>query len=159
ADLAHLFTTRHFPAGRSPDNPAAPFATEPAAAIAKRAGLDGQPAAFLKQGHGATVIRADCGGFAGVGGVLLGERPGASIALFPADCLPIVLYDRRRRRLGAVHAGWRGTARSVAAIAAGAMLEDGGRPDDLIVAVGPSIGPCCYEVDRPVIDQLAAAFP
>jgi len=159
AGLAHLFTTRHFPGDRAPDNPAAPFAAPEAARLAARAGLDGEAAAFLRQVHGAAVVRAERGGLAGVGDALLSDRPRLPLAVFTADCLPVVVYDRAAGRLAVVHAGWRGTAQSVVRAAVTALVKAGSRPDALVAAVGPSIGPCCYEVDRLVIDRLAAAFP
>ncbi|HJR00364.1 MAG TPA: polyphenol oxidase family protein, partial [Methylomirabilota bacterium] len=76
-----------------------------------------------------------------------------------ADCLPIVLYDARAGRLAAVHAGWRGTVQSVARAAVGELAAVGSAAADLVVAIGPSIGPCCYEVDAPVIARFEAAFP
>jgi YfiH family protein len=157
--LAHLFTTRHFPGHRAPENPAAPFATPEAAALAARAGLDGIAAAFLKQVHGADVVRVAEGGFAGMGDALMSEQPALPLAVFTADCLPVVLFDRRSARLAIAHAGWRGTVRSIVPAAVAAMVAAGSRAADLVAAVGPSIGPCCYEVDRPVIDAFAATFP
>ena len=157
--LPHLFSTRHFPGDRAPANPAAPFATEPAATLAAEAGLDGREAAFLKQVHGAEVIRARQGGRAGTGDVLTTDQPGLPLTIFTADCLPVVVYDPRELRLAVAHAGWRGTVQSVARSAVLALVEAGSRADRLVAAIGPSIGPCCYEVDRPVIDRLAASFP
>lgn len=159
AGLPHLFTTRHFPGERSPENPAAPFATAPAAALAARAGLDGEAAAFLRQVHGADVVLAERAGLAGSGDVILGARSGLPLAIFTADCLPIVLYDPRARRLALVHAGWRGTVQSAARVAVEALVSAGSPADGLVAAIGPSIGPCCYEVDRPVVDRLSGAFP
>lgn len=159
AGLAHLFGTRHFPGERAPDNPAAPFATAEAARVAAAAGLDGYEAAFLKQVHGADVVRADKGGFLGAGDALLADRPAVPLAIFTADCLPLVIYDAEGGRLALAHAGWRGTAQSIARAAVAALVAAGSRRNALVAAIGPSIGPCCYEVDRPVIDRLAAAFP
>jgi YfiH family protein len=60
--------------------------------------------------------------------------------------------------VAAVHAGWRGTAAGVAAAAIGALARDfGSRPGDLVVAIGPAIGPCCYEVGSDLVDAFAAA--
>ena len=59
-----------------------------------------------------------------------------------------------RRAVAAAHAGWRGTAAGVARAAVGALLAGGSRPEDLVAATGPCIGPCCYEVG----DELRAAF-
>ncbi|MGH7398870.1 MAG: peptidoglycan editing factor PgeF, partial [Candidatus Rokuibacteriota bacterium] len=93
------------------------------------------------------------------GDALSTTRPGLPLVISTADCLPIVLYDARAGRLAAVHAGWRGTVQSVARAAVAELLAAGSAPADLVVAIGPSIGPCCYEVDAPVIERLAAAFP
>ncbi len=87
------------------------------------------------------------------------ERVGLPVAIFTADCLPIVVYDQRHRRLAVAHAGWRGTVEAAARVAVDALVKAGGQPDRFLAAIGPSIGPCCYEVDAPVIDPLAAAFP
>ena len=71
----------------------------------------------------------------------------AAVAVRVADCVPILLADETGRNVAAVHAGWRGTAKRVV-IAAVSMMQVryGVRPERLIAAVGPSIGPCCYEV-------------
>ena len=73
--------------------------------------------------------------------------------------LPVVLFDPRQRRLAAAHAGWRGTAQAVSPAAVMSLTRAGSAPEDLVVAIGPSIGPCCYEVDAPVIDRFEAVFP
>ena len=87
------------------------------------------------------------------------QGPGLPIAVFSADCVPLLIYDPDARRLAVVHAGWRGTAQSAARAAVLALVEAGGRSEEFLAAVGPSIGPCCYEVDKPVIARLDAAFP
>ncbi len=122
-------------------------------------GLAAEPAAFLKQVHGADVIRATAGGCVGNADVVMTDRPGLPIAVFSADCVPLLIYDPDGRRLAAAHAGWQGTAQSVARAAVEALVEAGGRPEGFLAAVGPSIGPCCYEVDTPVIARLHRAFP
>src|SRR5207249_1439998 len=88
--------------------------------------------------------------------------PGAQellVAVFSADCVPVLLYDPEGRRVAAVHAGWRGTVQGVAGAAVDALRNEGGEPEHFLAAIGPSIGPCCYEVDKPVIVRLDAAFP
>ena len=102
---------------------------------------------------------AERGGRVGTGDILVADRPGLLLAIFTADCLPIVIYDPLNRRLAVVHAGWRGTVQSVTRAAADALVSQGGEAEHFVAAIGPSIGPCCYEVDRPVIDRLAPAFP
>ncbi len=156
AGLPHLFTTRHFPGVGAPGSGAV-FTAEGGALLAPR-GLDAPPA-FAKQVHGADVLVAERAGHAGEADALLTERPGLPLAILTADCLPIVIYDPAGRRLAAVHAGWRGTVRSVARAAVDRLVEAGSNADGLLVGIGPSIGPCCYEVDAPVIDRLRVAFP
>jgi hypothetical protein len=156
--LPHLFTTRHFPGITSPSDPEPLFGPD-AMAILGRRGLGREPVAFLRQVHGADVVVASGPGRAGTADVLMTDRPGLPLAIFTADCLPIIIYDPTHRRLAVVHAGWRGTVQSVAREAARALIQAGSRAEDLIAVIGPSIGPCCYEVDRPVIDRLEAAFP
>jgi YfiH family protein len=134
--------------------------SEPLARLARRAsGLDGAPVAQPEQVHGDAVA---CIGPPGVpthgSRVLLGaadalitREPGVLLVMSFADCVPVFLYDPHTRALGLVHAGWRGTARGIAGKAVGTMGETfGTRPGDCLAAVGPSIGPCCYEVGADV---------
>jgi YfiH family protein len=155
--LPHLFTTRHFPGVARPTESRPPLGPEARALLGAR-GLAGEPA-FARQVHGAEVIRVVRGGFAGRADALTTSRAGVPLCISTADCLPIVVYDPRARRLAAAHAGWRGTVESIAPAAVAALVQAGSAPDDLVVAIGPSIGPCCYEVDRPVLERLEAAFP
>lgn len=155
--LPHLFSTRHFPGIARASEPRPPF--EPAAEpLLAALGLAGEPA-YARQVHGAEVIHAERGGLAGRADALATGRPGLPLCISTADCLPILLYDARAGHLAAVHAGWRGTVQSVSRAAVLALRAAGSAPEDLVVAIGPSIGPCCYEVDSPVIERLAAVFP
>jgi YfiH family protein len=158
AGVSHLFTTRYFPGVTPPADPSSPFGPEAVKLLAAH-GLAKAPVAFLRQVHGAEVARAEHGGLAGCGDVLVTERPGLPLAVFTADCVSIVVYDPRRRRLAAVHSGWRGTVEAAARAAVEALASVGGTPADFVAAIGPAIGPCCYEVDRPVIEPLSRAFP
>ncbi|HSL48775.1 MAG TPA: peptidoglycan editing factor PgeF [Candidatus Deferrimicrobiaceae bacterium] len=155
--LPHLFTTRHFPGVGKPTEPRPPFGPEAAPLLAARGLAPG--AAFARQVHGAAVLRVERGGLAGPADALATGRPGLPLAISTADCLPIVLYDARAGRLAAVHAGWRGTVQAVARAAVAELVAAGSAATELVVAIGPSIGPCCYEVDAPVIDRFEAAFP
>ena len=157
AGLPHLFTTRHFPGITGAGDEAEVFTPAARPFLAER-GLAAPPA-FLRQVHGAAIVVAERPGRLGEADALVTERRGLPLAVFTADCLPIVIYDPTRRRLATVHAGWRGTVQSVARAAVDRLVESGSDPDGLVVAIGPSIGPCCYEVDGPVIDRLRAAFP
>lgn len=83
--------------------------------------------------------------------ILLTDKPDRALLLRYADCTPVLLVDPRTRTVGVVHAGWRGTALRAAGTAVRAMAERfGTRPRDVAAAVGPAIGPCCYEVGRDV---------
>lgn len=77
-----------------------------------------------------------------------------------ADCVPILLADRRQHVVAAIHAGWRGTLARIAVKALGRMrMEFGTRPRDVVAALGPAIGRCCYEVGPEVAQAFAAQFP
>jgi YfiH family protein len=123
------------------------------------AGLDLTRAAFARQIHGADVLRASGGGFVGTADVIVTTARALPIAISTADCLALVLHDPEGGVLVVAHAGWRGTVKGVAAVAARLLVSAGGSPDRTHVAISPSIGPCCYEVDRAVVDPLRAAFP
>jgi YfiH family protein len=85
------------------------------------------------------------------GDALLTRTPGVALGVFTADCLPIFLYDPIQVAIGIVHAGWRGTAGGVAGKAVEKMGEIfQSKNSNILAALGPCIGPCCYEVDEPV---------
>jgi YfiH family protein len=94
----------------------------------------------------------------GEGDVLVSDDPGVALAVRSADCVPLLMADRQRGVVAAVHAGWRGTAAKAAVAAVDALSREfGTKPQDLVVALGPSIGPCCYEVGSDLVDAFAAA--
>jgi YfiH family protein len=80
------------------------------------------------------------------------------IAVGVADCLPILLLDPVKRVIAALHAGWKGTAGNIAAKGVESLVKifDSNK-SDILAALGPAIGPCCYEVDEPVKRAFAAA--
>jgi YfiH family protein len=83
---------------------------------------------------------------------------GLGVAVRAADCVPLLMADRATGAVAAVHAGWRGTAARVAPAALDALTREfGTRPSDVVTAIGPSIGACCYEVGSELVDAFAAA--
>jgi hypothetical protein len=86
------------------------------------------------------------------------DRVGPVLGAFAADCIPIVFADPVARVCGACHAGWRGTVAGVAANVIARMVELGAQPGDIRVALGPSIGPCCFEVGPEVVAEFRRAF-
>ena len=85
--------------------------------------------------------------------------PGLLLGVQTADCVPILLVDPRKHAVSAVHAGWRGTLSRIAEKAIGRMrLEFGSQPRDILAAIGPSIGPCCYEVGADLVTKFTAQF-
>lgn len=90
---------------------------------------------------------------------LITDEPGVCLTIFSGDCIPILLYDPVRRCIAAAHAGWRGTALGIAARAAEAMVRDYGcLPQNILAAIGPGIGPCCFETHADVPDGLRAGL-
>ncbi len=156
--VVNATTTRHFPAIGVASARPTPFAGEAAQMLAG-AGLPMDRVAWGWQVHGADVARVTAGGFAGRVDVLVTTTPGVPLAIFTADCLAIVLVDVEAPALAVAHVGWRGTVRGATQAAVAAIVAAGGRLERLRAAISPSIGPCCYEVDAPVIDAFTAAYP
>ena len=145
----HLFTTRQ-------------LALSPADERTLLEGIAASSLAMLTQvhGRGVVVIRdpARLPARTEPGDVLVSNHPGIAVAVRSADCVPMLVADRGTGAVAAVHAGWRGTSAGAAGAAVAALAREfGSRPADLVVAVGPSIGSCCYEVGSEVVDAFAAA--
>jgi YfiH family protein len=87
---------------------------------------------------------------------LVTDRVGPVLGAFAADCIPILFADPGARVIGACHAGWRGTVAGVAHNVVTRMVELGARAAEIRVALGPSIGPCCFEVGAEVVEAFRA---
>jgi hypothetical protein len=112
-----------------------------------------------RQVHGRAVARLRAGDEPlGEADAVVCDAPGARVAVVTADCVPILLASPGARAVAAVHAGWRGLAAGVIEAAVGALEELGVRGAELVAAVGPHVGVCCYEVDAPVLDALRRRF-
>ena len=110
---------------------------------------------MVRQVHGRRVLRVPPHSSDLEADALLTTEPGFGVAVRTADCVPILLADRERRGVAAVHAGWRGSAARIVEHAVHALCEAcGASPRDLVGVIGPHIQACCYEVDDPVRDQI-----
>ncbi|BCS35649.1 multicopper polyphenol oxidase [Luteitalea sp. TBR-22] len=117
----------------------------------------------LRQVHGVEAHThgvAPCDGTWPAGDLLATDRHDVALAIRTADCVPLLYADARGGAVAAVHAGWRGTV----AGASGRMVEImrarfGTAPADLVVAIGPCVGPDAYEVGQDVVDAFAATWP
>ena len=128
-------------------------------------GVDPAGLTFARQVHGASVdhvtLAARGRGASGTidhpdADALVTGEPNLPIATLAADCVPILLVDPERRVVAAAHAGWRGTATGVVEAAVTTLVERfGSRPASLLAGIGPSIGPCCYEVGEEVAAAVA----
>jgi polyphenol oxidase len=156
AGLAHVTTTRHCPGVTSPSERTGPFNADARETLAA-AGLDLGRVAYARQVHGADVARAT-GGFAGDADVLATAERGVPLAIFTADCLAITAWDAEAGALSVAHVGWRGTVKGAQQAGVTALRSMGAEPARLRVAIAPAIGPCCYEVDEPVIGDFTRAF-
>ncbi len=146
----HLFTTRQL------ELSSAAHVRELAAAVGAR------DVAMVTQVHGREVVVVRTGSSVPTprpeADVLISNAPDIAIAARAADCVPLLMADRERGVVAAVHAGWRGTAAGAAVAAVDALgREFGTSPSDLVAAIGPNIGPCCYEVGTDLVDAFAAA--
>src|SRR6185295_12818182 len=157
---AHLFTTRPWKLGSgASDN------TEGWREVAAAMDVDAGDLVRAHQVHGKSVVvvrrRGSSESAPGAGAglpdadILITRDPGAALAVQSADCVPILIADRKSGAVAAVHAGWRGLAASAPLAAVEALAREfGTRPEDLIAAVGPSIGAARYEVDTAVLSRF-----
>jgi len=118
------------------------------------------PLINLKQIHSAviwpfaSVPKEPCNGDAS-----LTNTPGLLLGVRTADCVPILLVDPKKRAVAAVHAGWRGTLARILEKAVGELVAKfKSHPSDLLAAIGPAIGPCCYEVGAELVIQFTSQF-
>jgi len=146
----HVFTSRNLE-----------FRQETLASDYARLGevLDVKPDDILRvnQVHGRTVVTIRPGENLAEppdADAIISVDPSRAVSVRVADCVPVLIADRQGRLVAAVHAGWRGTCAGVTTAALEAIKEEGVSASDLVAAIGPSIGPCCYQVD----DKVRTAF-
>ena len=171
APFRHGFTTRLGGVSAAPYDTlnlggkwgdAPPSVTENRRRVARAAGA---PLFVATQVHGAAIacVRAGAapGDLASVrADGLCSDREDVAVAVFVADCIPALIADARTGAFAAVHAGWRGTLAAVLPAGVRALADNfGARPADLRVALGPAIGPCCFEVGPEVVAAFEATMP
>ncbi len=179
--IAHAFGTRHGGVSREPyatlnlgmsvgDDPQA--VEENRRRFFERFGLQPSQVVRVKQVHGDGVLRVDESLMSQQGfprllldegyeyDALITNLHDLALVVTTADCLPLLIHDPVRGSVAAVHAGWRSTAKRIAARALEAMAAAYGTdPGNCRVAIGPGIRRCCFEVDAPVMDAMMAALP
>lgn len=145
--VRHFFGTRH-----RPDETALPTTSKRRIVVA------------VKQVHGTDALildRPPVEGqtFAGGWDALVTDQPDVLVTVRTADCVPVLMHDPVTRVVAAIHAGWRGAVAGIVPRTLAAMAERfGSDPQSVRVGIGPSAGPCCYEVDEPVLDRLRESF-
>jgi YfiH family protein len=153
---AHLFTTRHWPLGSTPTGSGDDVAWDD---VARAMAVDIPQLVRVHQVHGAGVaIGPNASQSRPTADIIVANDPALALAIQAADCVPLLIADRRSGAVAAAHAGWRGIAARVPALAVDALAREfGSRRSELVAAVGPSIGACCYEVGIEVRDRFAQA--
>jgi YfiH family protein len=130
------------------------------AALAALAGVPHGALRLLHQVHGRAIVHADPLASAPrpTADGIVTDDPSMALVVRVADCAPLLVADSRRGVVAAVHAGWRSTMQSIGPAAVEALSHRfGSVPADLVVAIGPSLGPCCGEMGEEVVDAFRAA--
>ncbi|MEN6519888.1 MAG: peptidoglycan editing factor PgeF [Armatimonadota bacterium] len=175
--VTHCFTTRHggvSASSRNSLNMALHVGDDPASVLENRrrlsASLNIDPSAIVcaEQVHGSevAVVKAEDTGSGAVTfedsipntDALITNVPGTTLSLFFADCVPVFILDPARKAIGLAHAGWKGTALSIALKTVEAMQREFGTdPSGCLAAIGPSIGRCCYDVSTDAAEAVFTA--
>ena len=124
------------------------------------------PLATIRQIHSNAMVVgfpvsacAEPGDPVGTGDGLMTDEPGVLLAIQTADCIPVLVADRRLRAVAAIHAGWRGTVKRIVENGIGRMrMEFGSRPEDMVAAIGPGNLVCCYQVGEEVFSEFESQF-
>ena len=155
--VEHFFGTRLSALSVTPG-----FASTPGAPVEDRAAT---VVVSVKQVHGTDALVVDQpvrqgDAFEGGWDALVTNQPGVMVTVRTADCVPVLLHDPVRGVVAAIHAGWRGAVAGIVPKTVALLVSRFGTTvEGLRMAIGPSAGPCCYEVDEPVLARLREVFP
>jgi len=125
--------------------------------LAKELGIETKQVVFIKQIHKNTVVEAKVG-IPKKADAVVTHKQGLLIVVRVADCVPVLLFDPKKRIIAAVHAGWKGSVAGIVAKTVRYMEKTGSNPADLVAGIGPSIGPCCFKVKEDVASQFEAKY-
>ncbi len=156
----HAFTTRSNGLGNRNNGIKLPGDWD---AVAGLFGISPDRLVTVNQVHGENIVKVDGRNYRGMktaqADAMIANTPGLAIGVETADCVPVLLFDPVVPAIGAVHAGWRSTVKKIVRKAVMKMQDEfGSDPDRMIAAIGPAIGPECYEVDEPVMGPVRETF-
>jgi len=132
-------------------------------ALAEAFGVNPERLVTANQVHGENIVKVDNQNFKRTKTIqadaMITNAPEMAIGVETADCVPVLLVDPLTPAIGAVHAGWRSTVKRIVQKTVQKMHDEfGSDPSQMIAAIGPTIGPECYEVDEPVMGPIREAF-
>lgn len=157
--IAHGTATRDFGSTRYPAEGEQDATAENRARFLRAMGLDPTRLAVSGNVHGNHVASASESGRVSDCDGLISSDPSLILGTKTADCLPLFFVDPTTRTVAIAHAGWKGVAAGIAIEAVRAFLARGSRPSDIVVAIGPSIGPCHYQVSTERRQDMLARTP
>jgi len=160
-NILHAFTTRRDGLGARNSGLKQPDDWK---AVAEALGVISERLVTVNQVHGETIASVDEANYKGIrsaeADAMITNVRGIAIGVETADCVPILLVDPETPAIAAVHAGWRSTVKMIVRKTVERMRDEFGcEPSRMVAAIGPAIGPECYEVDEPVMGPVKEAFP
>ncbi len=158
--IQYAFTTRQNGLGARTNGIKLPGDWEP---VGEAFGIGPDRVVTVNQVHGETVVRVEKANYKDMRSIeadaLITRERGIAIGVETADCVPILLVDPATPAIAAVHAGWRSTVKKIVQKTIRKMQDQlGSDPKRIIAAIGPAIGPECYEVDEPVMGPVRRTF-
>ena len=158
--IKHVFTTRKDGQGARSNGIKSP---EDWRAVAEAFRIDPERVITVNQVHGENIVHVDMQNYRSMrstqADAMITGASGIAIGVETADCVPVLLFDPATPAAAAVHAGWRSTVKKIVQKAVRRMQEAfGSDPAQMIAAIGPAIGPECYEIDEPVMGPVREAF-